>query len=594
MDKRINRTDKAKGLRPLIGLLILGGAAAPVVAANHTWTGGGTTGTPASGDWNSGSNWSGGLPPSGVDTDLTFRGTDGYISNNDIASPFTLNELFMDIDAGVSATITGGTLLFSQDNSETPVLPYIRAGDEGTLTIENDIVIANELRLGGTGRGTIVLAGDISGVGGLRRGNLTGVAGGPDRDARFILQGDNTYTGLTFIATTGNSSAATVGTVLRIQSSTALGATGTGNGTTIDARGSLEIDGTGGNLSIAEEILYRTSTAGGIVNIGGSNTITPAVTIEPFSNSNGDRQNYFISQAGTLTLAGGIVKSTATGNASHLSFGGAGDMNIAGINASEQTNAWTVRKFGAGTVRFTGATTYNGDTTVAEGTLLVNSTTANNNNEIIVVGGDYAFTGSGTINVSGSGSGVLGGTGTITNVVRIKANTTALSELAGGALSPGDPAVNNGIGTLTIKTLNIEGQDINATGGAGRLILDIASSTSHDQVVVTNALNLNSNAEEIGPQLVLNFSPSFTGEYGDFIRLIDFTNASGSISGMFANAAEGARFFYTNEFGQKFELEYGYHGGTGNDFGLTVVPEPSSLSLLALGGLSLLRRRRRA
>ena len=45
--------------------------------------------------------------------------------------------------------------------------------------------------------------------------------------------------------------------------------------------------------------------------------------------------------------------------------------------------------------------------------------------------------------------------------------------------------------------------------------------------------------------------------------------------------------------GLSYTLDYA--GGTsGTDVVLSVVPEPSSMSLLALGGLALLRRRRRA
>src|SRR5690606_21441168 len=149
---------------------------------------------------------------------------------------------------------------------------------------------------------------------------------------------------------------------------------------------------------IDETVKYRSSSGGnispsrgGFINVAGNNTFTNAVVIEPFSNSAGDRQNYFVSLAGNLNLQGGILKSSAFTNISDLTFGGAGNFTVGSIDANGQTGSWNVRKIGAGTARFNGTNSYNGNTHVFEGTLLVNGTTANNNNETIAYAGDVAI-----------------------------------------------------------------------------------------------------------------------------------------------------------------------------------------------------------
>ena len=82
-------------------------------------------------------------------------------------------------------------------------------------------------------------------------------------------------------------------------------------------------------------------------------------------------------------------------------------------------------KIGSGTQTLSGpgTNTYTGVTIVSNGTLLVNG----------------KVTGAGAVTVNG---GMLGGTGLVAG---------ALSVAAGGTLSPGDPAVSNGVGRLTVS-----------------------------------------------------------------------------------------------------------------------------------------------
>src|SRR5690606_8645488 len=119
----------------------------------------------------------------------------------------------------------------------------------------------------------------------------------------------------------------------------------------------------------------------------------------------------------------------------------------------------------------------------------------------IAYAGDVAI--SSGFSYTSTGIGVIGGNGTINNIVRIRANTNVAGTELGGAISPGDPLVNGGIGEITVKSLLVEGKDSASTAGAGRVILQIASPDTFDQITVSTAVNLNSNNEEIGSQLDL-------------------------------------------------------------------------------------------
>ncbi len=102
----------------------------------------------------------------------------------------------------------------------------------------------------------------------------------------WVLSGNNTHTGTTTVSQ---------GT-LKVRHSRALGATA---GTTTVANGAkLELDGSGGSLTIAENITLGSGN-GGLRNRSGSNTITGAITL---ANSADFRAN-----GGSVTFAGGVA-----------------------------------------------------------------------------------------------------------------------------------------------------------------------------------------------------------------------------------------------------------------------------------------------
>jgi autotransporter-associated beta strand protein len=143
------------------------------------------------GDWAADSNWSGGTAPSGsVPTDtLSFGDRQGtsYMANNDLATvPSQFNQ--------ISANSTG---TFDQINLTGNQVQLVGSGAElaqngvGELNVANDLNLAANTTVGGTGSGVVVLTGAISGSSGLTI-NYSGSGG-------VILYGASSYAGGTVV-----------------------------------------------------------------------------------------------------------------------------------------------------------------------------------------------------------------------------------------------------------------------------------------------------------------------------------------------------------------------------------------------------------
>ncbi|MCE5277474.1 MAG: autotransporter-associated beta strand repeat-containing protein [Planctomycetaceae bacterium] len=241
----------------------------------------------------------------------------------------------------------------------------------------------------------------------------------------------------------------------------------------------------------------------------------------------------------------GTITGNATGRdgAPGLTVGyGDADGNFSGniIATAGQTGKLGLTKIGSGTQILSGTNTYTGATTVTLGALLIN-------------GDSSGAVGVVTVNSGATlgGSGIIGGATTI---------------LSGGKLSPGASA-----GTLTIDdSLNISG----ALGGAaGSLLFDLG-----DMVTLTGT-----NVLTIGSGLL---------NWDDFV----FT---GTVTGPRTYTLFDTGAAISGTLGTNLSGKIGSFDGTlsmsesGQDILLTVIPEPATMSLLVLGGLAALIRRRR-
>ena len=232
----------------------------------------------------------------------------------------------------------------------------------------------------------------------------------------------------------------------------------------------------------------------------------------------------------TLTL------NTAANQSSGVSIGGTDINGTVGDNLS-------LVKTGNAMQTLTGASTYTGSTTVSAGTLAVDGSLASS---LVTVAAGATLQGSGT----------LGG------AVNVQ-----------GTLSPGNSPGVIGLGSLVLGASSTTQMEING----------LTRGTNYDGVNVTGP----SNSLTYGGLLSLNFgslSPDDTT-----YRLFDFT---GSSSGDFASVVSVGSYAGTwSSLGSgTFRLMSGgqtltFSESTGN---IHVVPEPSSMALLGMGGVGLL------
>ncbi|QOV90651.1 autotransporter-associated beta strand repeat-containing protein [Humisphaera borealis] len=247
-------------------------------------------------------------------------------------------------------------------------------------------------------------------------------------------------------------------------------------------------------------------------------------------------------------------------------------------------------KAGDGVMTLSATNTYSGPTTISAGTLAITG---------LISSATHAIT-----------NGTLAGNGTISEVVTIS---------AGGSIRPGTPGGST-TGTITVKSLSMAND---ATAVMGVDIVGITAGSGYDQVALPNAGT--STVSIAGASLSVKLGTLLSGDGSEKFYIID--NAAltaGTVSGQFANliveaspaygvptgttlssatpstSMPGGFDFTDLTSGFVYTLVYNvdsttnnFTPGSGNDVVLSVVPEPGSLALAAMGGLGLLSRRRR-
>ena len=290
-----------------------------------------------------------------------------------------------------------------------------------------------------------------------------------------------------------------------------------------------------------------TKTGGGTLTLGGANTYTANTTVS----------------AGVLKLgAAGVIpdgtgKSNVTVNATldmntfsetinGLSGSGSVDNTAAGtptltVGAYDQTSSFSgsvvnaagtlaITKTGTGTVSLTGVNTYNGDTTVSGGALVLGSQPGSTN--FIVASGS-------TLDISTIGGGfslgsgkLLGGSGTVTGAVTIASS---------GFLRPG--------GSGTAGTLSLS-NSLTLSGTATNLF-DLASVNTegagvNDEIIVAGNLSLSGNNFIIlnmlggslanGTYKLFKYGGTLTGGTNN-LTLVGFTSGTGQTAALSASTA---------------------------------------------------------
>ncbi len=262
-----------------------------------------------------------------------------------------------------------------------------------------------------------------------------------------------------------------------------LGSSGAFNSTSPNA---VNFDGSGG--SVAGQ--FGTSP----------NASAPTLALAGFSTT--------VSSLSSTNLQNGVnaVVENANGAAVSnvvLTVNGTGTTTFNGV-IQDGTGGGTLAltKSGSGTLAIFGTHTYTGNTLITGGKLSVNHSLAS---PLVNVGAGATLDASASTAGYAVGAGkTLMGSGTVLGTLVMQ---------AGGNLNPGDPAVNTGIGTLTVGSLTL--------GASSILNFDMASSSSGDLINIlnNNGLVINGPAGSVALQLFQpNTSTVFTaaGTYNVF------------------------------------------------------------------------------
>jgi len=526
----------------LVGSLTLGTSQAQ--AADGTWI------QNASGNWNNATTgpWLNDIVASGANSNAFFNTIDLTANATvTLTENFTIGNLYFG-DTGTSTLFnwtlsrTGSAALTLQTSSGAPTISTAT----GTTTI--NAALAGTQGFTKTGSGTLVLSGTNSLTGGI-----TVNAGTLD------------------IRTTGSIGSNSIS----LAAGTILDAANSATGSSITISGNITGDGR----------INKTSSTSTLV-LTGNNSFTGGTTLGAGIIAVGSGLNNGIG-SGTLTLNGGALISTDNTartfiNAIAL---GSNNLRLGGIQG-ESTNL--------GNLNFTwnGTTTIGGskDLTVNNNTRVTfaNSWTGNNNVVITKRGtGTLVFdgnmTGSTSVGVTVSaGTLILNGSKTTSGAVTVETggtlggNSPSMAGVftlnTGGAISPGD----GGIGTLTATNLTWNGE---TSGAFAQMKFELGNVPNLGIAATSDKLSLGTGILTKGSGTTFTFDFLGTGATGDTYTLLTFGSTTFSASD----------FSYTNLAGGltgTFSLE-------ANSLLFTVVPEPSTYALLAVGLMAVVFFRRK-
>ncbi len=627
--------------RLAIALVIV--ALSSTTARAVTYTFSGTTG--GTYDWDTPStDWSG-TPVSNLDTTLAYSGTlangAAIISNNNIGSPpFQLNSLTF-TNAGTapaspaeSITLQGGQLEFVTSTLvATPTLSVNLGANAPAITINNDLLLTNNL--GVSGSSNLTIGGVISGAGSITKtgtGTLTlnGVnssyTGGVTVSAGTLsLNGSASAMGTNTVNLGGGSSSAAIsvpntnpsrnfsndiivnptssGTLsllgfratfsgaITLDENLTFGNFGTSSNSTTTASGQITGNKTittthngGGALVQITNVLNASSFTGNVIiskgilgfnngSLGTVGTITfGANTVVP---------ELLWNAGNTQDVSSRLILPTLASNSARLNVG-ANDVTF----NSGLSGASGITKLGSGTLTLAAANTYAGQTTVGAGTLLLASSGSISNSSVIQIQSGA------TLNASAvSGGFQLASGQTLKNTGTFIGNLTALS---GSTFAPGNsPGIATQSDNLTLNTGSTFEFELvaNSTASAG---------TNYDQTQFTLA-NVTDLTIQSGvtADLVFNFAGSSVNWLDTFWDADQsWTIFTGADTSSFLGGSNifGTTNIGLDSVGQNFSLTGGTFSfsATGNDVLLnySAIPEPST-AVLVFGSLGLLAFRRR-
>jgi len=431
--------------------------------------------------WNNGTgafatngNWQGNVaPPTGqTNVALFFGGSvaQQYTASNGL-SGLVVKRITLASSATNAQDIIGNAITLGG------VTPTILQNGTGSFVVSNNVTLAANTLLGGTGSGNLEMDGQISGGYSL---TLTG-------GYTLVLGGANTYSGATVISNgvvlVANAAALASSSVVsnwvnggvafsnNVTAATINGLAGAGNigltntagagvGLTIAGSGNFTysggLSGTGGAL---------TKSGSGTETLSGTNTYTGATVVN----------------GGTLTVSGLVASPNLVVTSGQFNW----------ANTGALTNAVAVTVGSGGTVNFATDGTLDALTGAGRVTVNANTLQVGFNNATTNFAG--AVSGAGTVSKVGTGTWTLTGLGNALGNVAVNTGTLALG---GGSLTATNFAVTAGgqfalnTGTLTVNQATVSnGNDFVVGNGSGAARFNIAGglATFQNNLLVTNS-----------------------------------------------------------------------------------------------------------
>jgi len=558
----------------VLGALGLAFSEIPAQAQVYTWTGpSGSATSPITGNWNTGSSWTSGLPVSGTTTELDFSnsGTNAYTSNNNI-STFTLNKMVF------TSTSTGLTTVNSPAGAGSGgfvfdgTAPEIDQNGSGTVYLESPMTLNTNLTIGGTGTGILEL-GAISGNFGVTFNGSGTYELGTAGTSASGWTGATTLDSGTLLVATGNQFASLIlngGTI----SSVSTAAQTLGNAMSF-----------GGNVTVGNATKKGALTFTSLVTTTAASTITtPSETLFTGGVSNGANALTF-DNTGTSTTGGSLNVTGATVGSAAMTFNnesnetititgatiGSGGMIFGGTGSGTMTlssavslgsGGITANSTGTSTTAITATTSLSSASSFTNsGLAALNITGAITDNNFAL---DFVDSGTGALNynvataigtggwtTSGSGPGIitlgglLSGTGGLTNAGATTVLSSGSSTFSGGFVqNSGYTKIGAGstgsVGALTsgplgIGTVTINGGQFGSSTTTGHTLnntIDIGTSAT----VIFGGTGTNSGAMVFGG--VTNIS---NGAAIGAASATTFTNTSFNATGsleLLANSAQ--------------------------------------------------------
>ncbi len=460
-------------------------------AATYTWT----QLAVGSQDWTAGANWVASTPfESGPtnelrfypDTSATYRMAFGTQSITNVPPTLSMNTLTLN---GQGPNDVAGSTFIIGDNTSTWTIGDGttstvnlnsgtgggHGGDDIRYTIAPNLTLNNPI--------TTFTGGGFSIPGYNFSGNITGSGCGITKQgiSRLTFSGSNTYSGTTAV-NAGQ---------FRLNSANALpGGIGVSGGTS-----ALTLNG--GVIELAHgDFLRNLGTGSDQFRIFGGASGFSAQGAPWFVTVNDDASQELVWGTASFAPSPLVLNAAAANNALWL----ANKMNLNATNRTIQVDANAavvsgdirtssgtagITKTGGGTLVLTGTSTYNGNTTISAGTLIVSS--SNNlgsaSSSLIMNGGGLQITGTSITNIASLGRTVTFNANAKAFDIQDSSNTFTVDQVLSGTT-----LTKSGEGTLVLNQANTFTGATTLSGGT--LVLDYGSGQDNSKLSDTAALTL--------------------------------------------------------------------------------------------------------